>query len=895
MYKKTTFKVRNYWYYCGYCLKKTHTMWNSLASIILRNRLFIIAIVIILTVFFGYFAVTSLKVDNKYGNTLPKDSKPQADYLKFKEQFGEDGSTLAIAIHSDSLYTEQNFVKWQDLAFKILEIGGVESVISEATLYKICNNKTEQRFEIQKIFSDSTFHEKSIDSIRREVKQNPLYDGLLYNDKTKVSLLLIGMDEKYLADKKKSKVVFEIEELVESYAKYFGKPHFAGLPHMRVVIGKRIVNEMYIFLGLSVIASSLLLYIFFRSFRIVMQCNIVVFVSVIWALGSIALFNFQLSIMMALIPPLLIVIGVPNCVFLVTRYHQEYVLHQNKMRALFTMIKRIGSVTFLTNLTTAVGFCTFTSSDKLAQFGVISSLNIMVVFALSICILPIMASYSKPPKERHLKHLYKVYSKGFIEYIIIIISKYRKLVYTISIAVVVISLYGMTKIVATGNITSDLPKDDPILLDLKFIEKNFGGAVPFEILINYKEKGRLFSNETLEKVDHIQQEFAKDTLFSKSLSIVNFIKSINMAYFDNDSTHYTLISTRDKLRLKKYFDETDINNVNSGSMSIKELVDTTNTTIRIRLQMKDLGSYVVSKKVDGLKIKVDNILNPEKTQVEATFKKAFKGRKDLVDTLLYTYPWIFNNVTAILSKGNQDLQTAFDLDPSKIDTYKTKKNFKNILRQAIDDEYYDLTFTGTSVVVSEGTKYLFINLVQSLIFAILSIALLMAFLFRSFRIILISMIPNIIPLLFTAGIMGFFQIPLKPSTLLVFGIALGITVDNAILFLAKYRQELKLHTWDIKQSILISVRETGLGIFYTSVILFFGFIMFVFSQFGGTKGLGLLVSITILVGMITNLIILPSLLLSLERKVTTKSFMEPFFDIYDEEVDFDYHKIEIEK
>lgn len=895
MYKKRRHKVRNYWYYCADTLKKTKGMWNSLASIILRNRLFIIAIVIILTIFFGYFAVTSLKVDNKYGNTLPKDSQPQADYLKFKEQFGEDGSTLAVAIHSDSLYTEKNFVKWQDLAFKILEISGVESVISEATLYKICNNKKEQRFEIQKIFSDSTFHEKSIDSIRKEVKQNPLYNGLLYNEKTKVSLLLIGMNEKYLADKKKSKVVFEIEKLVESYSKYFGQPHFAGLPHMRVVIGKRIVNEMYIFLGLSVLASSILLYIFFRSLRIVMQCNLVVFVSVIWALGSIALFNFQLSIMMALIPPLLIVIGVPNCVFLVTRYHQEYVLHHNKIRALYTMIKRIGSVTFLTNLTTAVGFCTFTSSDKLAQFGIISSLNIMVVFALSICILPIMASYSKPPKEKHLKHLYKVYSQGFIEYIIVLVTKYRKWIYITSVIIVAISLYGMTKIIATGNVTSDLPKKDPILLDLKFIEKNFGGSIPFEILINYKEKGRLFSNETLEKVDNIQKNFAKDTLFSKSLSIVDFIKSINMAYFDNDSTHYTLISTRDKLRLKKYFDETDINSVNSGSMSIKQLVDTTNNIIRIRLQMKDLGSYAVSNKVDSLKIMVDSILNPEKKKVEATFTKAYTGRKDLIDTLLNEYSWIFNNVTEILSKGNQDLQTAFDLDPSKIDAYKNKANFKNILRQAIDKEYYDLTFTGTSVVVSEGTKYLFINLVQSLIFAILSIALLMAFLFRSFRIILISMIPNIIPLLFTAGIMGFFKIPLKPSTLLVFGIALGITVDNAILFLAKYRQELKLHTWDIKQSILISIRETGLGIFYTSVILFFGFIMFVFSQFGGTKGLGLLVSITILVGMVTNLIILPALLLSLERKVTTKSFKEPFFDIYDEEIDFDYKKLEIEE
>jgi predicted RND superfamily exporter protein len=589
------------------------------------------------------------------------------------------------------------------------------------------------------------------------------------------------------------------------------------------------------------------------------------------------------------------VIGVPNCVFLVTRYHQEYVIHKNKIRALYTMIRRIGSVTFLTNLTTAVGFCTFTSSDKLAQFGIISSLNIMVVFVLSICIMPIIASYSKPPKARHLKHLYKVYSKGFIEYIVIIISNYRKTIYITSVIVVLLSLYGMTKIVATGNITSDLPKGDPILNDLKFIEKNFGGAVPFEVTINYKEKGRLFSNETLNKVDEIQQTFGGDSLFSKSLSIVDFIKSINMAYYGNDSTQYRLISTKDKLRLKKYFDESDVSSINGGNLSLKELVDTAHTTLRIRMQMKDLGSYIVSNKVDSLKVVVDNILNPDKKQVERLFKKVEKGNKEAIDSLLFNYSWVYNNVTSQLSRGNSDVQLAFDLDPEKINAYKNKNNFKKILRSAIDREYYDVTFTGTSVVVSEGTKYLFANLVQSLVFAILSIALLMAVLFRSFKIILISMIPNIIPLLFTAGIMGYFQIPLKPSTLLVFGIALGITVDNAILFLAKYRQELKLHSWDIKYSILLSVRETGLGIFYTSVILFFGFIMFVFSQFGGTKGLGLLVSITILVGMVTNLIILPALLLSLERKATTKSFAEPFFDIYDEEVDYDFIKLEIDK
>lgn len=869
-------------------------MWNSLASLILRNRLLIATLIIILTIFFGYFAVTNLKVDNRYGNTLPTDSPVQMDYLKFKKQFGEDGSTLVIAIKSDSLHNERNFKKWLELTQKIKKFKGVENVISEATLFTIKNNVEASKFEINRIFSDTTYQTKTIDSIKREIRVNPIYKNLLYNDDKKVSLLLVGMNEECLADKKRNKFVFEIEELAQSYSKYFGKPYFAGLPHIRVVIGKRIVNEMYIFLGLSVLASSILLYIFFRSLRVVMQCNLVVFVSVIWALGSIALFGFQLSIMMALIPPLLIVIGVPNCVFLITRYHQEYVQFNNKTRALFTMIRRIGSVTFLTNLTTAVGFCTFTSSEKLAQFGIISSLNIMVVFVLSICIIPIMASISKPPKPRHLKHLYRVYSQGFIEYIVIIITKYRRWVYVGSVAILVVSIFGMTKIISTGNVTSDLPKKDPILLDMKFIEKNFGGSIPFEVTIDYKRKGRLFSNETLEKVEEIQEIFARDTLFSKSLSMVDFIKVINMAYYGNNPEQYKIISNKDKLRLKKYVDKFDADGINEGNISLKNLVDTTHHTLRIRMQMKDVGSYKVADKVDSLRGEVDEILNPDKRSLERLFSKVEKGDKKSIDSILYEHSAVFSNLISIISKGNDELEYAFNLDPEKINAYKYKPNFNKLLRSAINQEYYDLTFTGTSVVAAEGTKYLFINLVQSLVFAIISIALLMAFLFRSFTIILISMIPNIIPLLFTAGIMGYFKIPLKPSTLLVFGIALGITVDNAILFLAKYRQELKQHAWDIKYSILQSLRETGLGIFYTSVILFFGFIMFVFSQFGGTKGLGLLVSITILVGMATNLIILPSLLLSLERRVITKSFKEPYFDIYDEEEDYDFDKLEID-
>lgn len=869
-------------------------MWSRVASFILRNRLFILAIIGIITVFFGYYAVTSLKVDNRFGNTLPKDDPIQMDYENFKLQFGEDGSTLVIAVQTDSLYTEGNLKKWRELGYKILKFKGVDNVVSEATLFGMTNNIAKNEFEIHRIFSDTTFRDKSINDVRKEIRKNPIYRGLLYNDTSNVSLLMIGIDEKVLSNPKKSDVVLKIEELANQYEKHFGKVYFAGLPHIRVVVGKRIVAEMYIFLALSIFASSLLLFIFFRSLYVVFLCNTVVFISVIWALGSIAFMGFELSIIMALIPPLLIVIGVPNCVFLITRYHQEYVRLDNKMRALFVMIKRIGSVTFLTNLTTAVGFVTFTSSDKLAQFGIISSWNIMVVFVLSLAIIPIFASFAKPPKPRHLKHLSRIYSQGFIEIIVKIVTKYRPWIYVSSILLVIFSLYGMTKIISIGNVTSDIPKDDPILLDLKFVENHFGGSIPFEITVNYKEKGRLFNIETMRKVESIQQLFATDTLFSKSISYVDLIKSINMAYHRGDPSKFTLISNRDKLRLKKYIDKLDLSSLNGGAVSLKSLVDTTNTTLRIRMQMKDLSIDKVGPTLDALKIKTENILNPDKPTLDRLYSKVIKGSTGAMDSIIYEHTGVFNNLTALVSNGNDQKQMAFDMNPDKIKSYMGTAQFNKNLKKAIEAESYDLVFTGIKVVQTEGTKYLFINLLQSLIFAVISIAIMMAFLFRSFRIILVSMIPNIIPLLFTAGIMGYFQIPLKPSTILVFGIALGITVDNAILFLGKYRNELKQHGWDVRFAILHSLRETGLGIFYTSVILFFGFLMFVFSQFGGTKALGLLVSITIMVGMATNLIILPALLLTLERKFSMRSFQEPFFDIYNEETDYDVDKLEIE-
>jgi predicted RND superfamily exporter protein len=876
-------------------------MWKKIADFILRNRFFILGLITLITVFFAYHAITGLKLENKYGIVLPKNSPTTENYKKFKALFGEDGGALIIGIQTDSLYTKENFLKWKELGDSILQFDGVESVVSEATLFSIRNDTSAAKFEINRIFSDITYQEKSIDSIRREIKQNPLYKGLLYSEKGNVSLMMVAIDETFLSDKTKMNVVLDIEKLSQKYEVNFGKIHFAGLPHLRVQISKRILGEMIFFVVLSLLVTSCLLFLFFRSFRVVLICLIVVCIAVIWSLGSVAFLEFRLSSLMALLPALMIVIGVPNCIFLMTKFHQEMKEHGNKVKALSLVIQKIGTATFLTNFTTAIGFLTFafTNSNHLMEFGIVASTNIMMVFLLSLCILPTLTSFFNPPKARHLKHLDRKFAVGMLNFIVEIVQKRRKLIYFVSLIIVLISLYGLTKIKLTGNITSDLPKEDSIYKDVKFMEKHFGGAIPFEIMISYKESGRLMSKSTLTKVAEIQALLQNDSLFSRSISPVDFVKLINMSYYGNNPDKYTLIANRDRLRLKKYVDNLAVSNINGGGFSLKDLVDTTTCTIRIRCQMKDIGSNEVHDKVKSLKIQVDEILNPTKRDIERLYKSCKesnqKKRSNYIDSIFEANSSIASGVGAIYAQKYPKLETHFSNNPDFIRRYYSEKDFLPNLRKAINREYFDVIYTGVSVVASDGTRYLVNNLISSLIFAIICIGVLMALLFRSWRMVLISMIPNIIPLIVTAGIMGFFGIPLKASTLLIFSIAFGISIDDTIHFLSKYRQELKNKQWDLKSCVLIAIRESGLGMFYTSIVLFCGFSVFAFSQFGGTQALGILISITLLVAMVNNLILLPALLLSMDKLITTKSFKEPYFEAYNEDSDIDWNSLPIEE
>ncbi len=869
-------------------------MWFKLSQFILRNRILILSIILSITVYLGYFAVTNLKVDNTYGTMLPKDSKPKQDYELLKKSFGGNESLLIFAINTEDLYKKEKFLAWYDFGQRVAAFDAVDSVLSEAHIYQVGKDRKEKTFFFDRIINSRPETQREIDSLKIIIRGNPLYEGILYNPETNASIMMVFINEEIMRDMQKANVLFDIEAIGKEYEATLGEIRVSGMPHIRVAVGEKLKGELGLFIGLSIGVTSLLLFIFFRSIKIVVIANVVVFVGVIWSLGSIGALNYQLSILMVLIPPLIIVISIPNCIFLINKFHQEIKNHGNKAKALSRVIQKIGNATFLTNLTTALGFSTFifTNSERLSEFGIIASMNILFVFVLSITILPIILSYSKIPKNKHLKHLEKQWLHYTVEKLENLTLNKRKWVFVGSIIVIIIAAIGTLQIKATGNITGDLPQHDPITNDLHFIEDNFGGSIPFDILLNTKKKNTFFNR--FEEIENAQNYLASYGQFSKSLSITDAIKLANMA-FSNGNPEKFEIPSLSKLNLISDY----VENTAGDASATNGFLDSTQLITRITTQIRDLGSYEIQEIIDSMRPGFVERINPLKPYTDSIFAviktQSGKEKNKSLSALYAKSDVIYYDLKKMYTGNNSRLLEEFNDNPALFYPYHQEESFNDSLKKAIELNEWGVTFTGTSVVASNGTQYLVVNLVISLAIAIVMIGILMSILFRSWRMVLVSLVPNFIPLLFTAGIMGYAGIPIKPSTLLVFSIAFGISVDDTIHFLAKFRQELKLHEHDLRKCILSALRETGTSMIYTSIVLFFGFLMFAFSQFGGTKALGVLVSLTLLVAMCANLLILPSLLLWMEKKISNKALAEPLFQLYDEEEDIELDELEIEQ
>ncbi len=794
-------------------------MWQVIVRVILRYRLVILSIIAVITIFMGYTG-SKIKMSYEMASMLPDDDPINIEYKKFKQQFGQDGSVIFVAIQDSNLFTLNHFTSWYDLTRDVSEINGVEGVVSAAHAFSLVRNDSLRKFNFKPILSHKPSSQAEVDSVKKVLYSLPLYNGRLFNKKTNVNLMMITLDKTVINSKKRIPLIGEIKEKIDRYGStYHIKIHYSGLPYIRTVTSKMIQNELLLFVLMALIIASILLFVLFKSLRAVFFAMLVVIVAVIWALGTVVLFGYKITILTGILPPLLIVIGVENSIFLLNKYLSEYREHGNKIKALSRMISRIGNANLLTNATTAVGFAAFiiTGNQLLVQFGIIAALNIFLIYLLSLFMLPILFSFFPEPKPKHLKHLEKGFISRFLDKVVIIVQTKRPVIYTITGILLIAGIYGITKLKTTGNIVDDISKDDILYKDLIFLEQNFNGVMPLEITIDTKKPKGILRSSTLRKIDKLQNILKTYPEFSEPLSIVEVVKSAKQAFYRGNPKMYSLPNNQERNFILSYVPSLDKGGNNS---ILKSFVDSNLQTTRVSVQMANIGT---------------------------------------------------NDIERILKKLNPQIDSIFP--PKK----------------------YEVHLTGTSVVFLKGTNYLVKNLFSSLLLAIVAITMLMALIFSSARMIIISLIPNIIPQILTAGMMGYFGISIKPSTILIFSIALGISVDSTIHFLSRYRLQLKYNNWQIKKSVLLALQETGYSMIYSAIVLFFGFSMFTLSSFGGTEALGYLVSVTLLVALFSNLFVLPSLLLSIDKWLLTKSFKEPFLEVFDEEEDIELDKLIIEE
>ena len=755
------------------------------------------------------------KLSYSMAKLLPNDHQVSVDYNDFLNKYGSQ-NILVIAVEDSLITTLSHLKKWDKVSELIRKINGIEQIISFSTLPILQKDADEKKFTVKKWFSEDIQTEEEFQKALAIYQSQPLFKGLINSEDNKVTTLLITLDEEMIRSSSRETLIFSIKDLVDNYSTDFGvKAYYSGLPYIRTVDSLKVKNEISMFIMFTLLITALILYLFFKSFKATISSIIVVIIGVIFSFGSIALIGYEISILMALVPPVLIVIGIPNCIFLINKFHSEFRLSKNKEDALSKMIQKIGNITLLTNVTTASGFAAFilTNSETLQEFGVIASLNILFIFLLSLFIIPIYFSFSSAPKKRHTQHLDKKWINNLVQYLSYLVKYKRKHIYVITFVLIFVGFFGIIQLKTTGNITEDLPKEQALYKDLKFLESNFGGVLPLEILVNTKKKNGLLKSYNLRKIEKLSDVLETYPEFSKPSSYIEAVKYSKQAFYNGDSTFYSLPNSQDQRVILSY-----LKNSSKGLGFGNLLMDSLKQEARISLRVADVST---SK----------------------------------MDSIFYSlYPKI---------------------------------------NEIFDSEKYDVNITGTSIVFLNGTKFLIKNLVLSLLLVIILISIFMAWMFNSFRMVVVSIIPNLIPLLLTGAIMGYFGIALKPSTILVFSIAFGISVDDTIHFLAKYRQELLLNNWNITKSVFSALNETGVSMFYTSVVLFFGFFIFVASDFGGTIALGLLVSITLMLAMLSNLLLLPALLLSLEKIINYEAFQEPLLDTFDEEEDIELDELKV--
>jgi predicted RND superfamily exporter protein len=740
----------------------------------LKYRAYVIGVFIVLSIISGYYS-TQLKFSFSFEQFFPKGDPDLEYYKNFTKDFEADDNFLLIAVENQPTVFDSSFlVDFHDLSIRLRTIPLITKVQS-LTLIESPVRTPFGYSAIPLIHMDNP-------SLYQNDKEAILKDKrFIYNliDSAGTSLVILAKTKENI-DINESRVLTDaVDSLIQNYA-FNEKTHILGRAYFQRELIDFQKREMLLAFISSIILVSLIMVVIYRKP-----------VGIIISLGSIALglllftgylgfIGIELNAISALFPVIMLIVGSSDVIHIFSKYVDELNAGKEKNEAMRITIKEIGLATFMTSFTTAIGFASLMTSrlQTISDFGWNAAIGVMIAYATVLLFTTsVLSMFDKDKIIRQNYHQSRW--KVILEKIYQINSKKQTAIYTVTIGLLVLFVFGIMQISTNYNIEDNLPRRAKVTEDFKYFEAKFAGFRPLEFAITSKTEEKADDYKILKEVDKLEEKIKSTGVIKSSVSLATMYRSLNKVNHANIDSAYLFPATEDEFyNFKRLLervagDETNV------------MVSSDKSKTRISSRITDIGA-------DSIKI---------------------LGRElDL---------WVNNN---------------------------------------IDTNLISVRRTGTGLILDKNAEYVTTNLLQGLGISLVIIAILMGFLFRSLRMLLIALIPNIIPLIFAAAMLGYFSIELEAGVAIMFTIIFGIAVDDTIHFLSRYKLCIEAGMQK-KEAVRQTIHETGKAIIFTTIILFFGFFIMIFSVNPPTFTVGILISITLVSALICDLLLLPALIL----------------------------------
>lgn len=736
---------------------------------------YIIIIIGLLTIVFGYFAST-LKFDYDFEKFFPSDDKDLEYYNSYRERFENDNDFILIGIENEEGILTSDFLKSIDSFSKeISQLKSVVRVVSPTNVESIVIGPL--GLNRNPILDVNTLN-KLQDSLK--VYTHPELVGSLFSESGKAVSIFVKYENKIGKEAADSSLI-AIKQIAESFD--FDEIHYAGKSVAEKYYIEMMNWELIIFVSASAVLIIFFLYFSYRSIWGIVLPLTVVLLSVFWCMGVMGLLNKPIDLMTVLLPTIMFIVGISDVIHIISKYLEEIRNGVEKKKALNITIKEIGVATFLTSVTTSIGFLTLLTSSivTVREFGLYTAIGVVLAFIISFTFLPAVLIHRPIPKIVE-KAGNRIFWNRFLGGLFLYVIRNSKKILLSGFVVTVFFIGGITLIEVNAKIIDEVNEGDPLREDFVFFEKEFSGVRPFELNIEVINSQSVFDENVLKELLKIETYLENQFGVGQIVSPLTLVRNLNMSLHGANYEFYTL-PERQSRRFKKY------------------LADVLESDDLSKMVTKDLKQARLTGKIGDI------------------------GSKE------------------------------FRLNENQ---------FSLFLSEKIDSKLIKVTNTGSARLIDKSNTYLSKNMLTGLSIAFVLIALIMGLLFRSFKMTFLSLIPNVIPLIMIAGIIGFIGIDLNISISIIFTIAFGIAVDDTIHFLTKFKIELnkgKSVPYALKRTFL----STGKAIIVTSFILMGGFLTLMYSSFNGTFYTGLFISLTLLFAVVSDLLLIPSLFLLLYK------------------------------